>query len=214
MVVGQGDIEKTFAIHKDLLVKHSAFFASAFNNDNWKESNNGRMIMEEDASRVFDVFVRFIYLGKLFTMKTGERSESPDGFAGSDQEWARLEKCWVLGEKLLSPSFKDAVTDAAIAKCHESKQWPVDIHQVVYRSSAGPCGMRRLLVDIAVWKWSDCTMSSRPQHVDYMQFFFDVAVAMNQLKHNGVKGAPPFSKVDACFYHDHGDDTPCYKTMF
>jgi hypothetical protein len=57
-------------------------------------------------------------------------------------------------------------------------------------------------------------MSSFQQDNSHAQFFFDLAVAMNQVKKEGIRGVPPFSKENTCLYHDHGDNSPCYKTVF
>ena len=218
MIVGKGVLTKTFTIEKKILVKHSEFFASALNSNSdwdWKESHDNSFTMEDETPKYFKVFVQFLYTGKLFVVTDVEDSEeSNEDGARRTSELKYLENCWVLGETVLSTSFKDAITDALIARMKECGRFPITMHQAMYRNSGGSCGMRRLLVDVTVWKWPDYIMSSRSQHVDYMQFFFDVAVAMNQLKHKGLKGARPFSKEDTCLYHDHGDDTPCYKTMF
>jgi hypothetical protein len=30
----------------------------------------------------------------------------------------------------------------------------------------------------------------------------------------GLRGEVPYKNEDTCIYHDHGNKTPCYRTMF
>lgn len=211
MVVGSGISEKTFLVHKDLITKHSEYFVSALNGS-WKEGHENKVFLADDDPEAFEVFFQFTYIGKIYTIKDGDYKQSPR--EDIDKEWSRLQRCWSLGEKLLAPSFKDAITDTLISKLREKDHCPTNMHQPVYTESAGPCGMRKLLVDIAVWKWTNFTMSSREQDNKSAQFFFDVAIEMNKIKRTGLSGPAPFEKGETYRYHDHGDASACYKTMF
>ena len=215
MIVGKGVLTKTFTIEKEILVKHSEFFASAFNsNSDWKESHDNFITMEDETPKYFKVFVQFLYTGKLFVVADVEDNEkSNKDLAGLDQEWNHLEKCWVLGEKVLSTSFKDAIADALIAKMRAAGRFPITMHEAVYRNSGGSCDMRRLLVDIAVWSWKHDNMTSRKRDSDLVKFFYDVAVTLHSLKKLGGNKGAPYRKEASCTYHDHGA-APCYKTMF
>ena len=214
-MAGHGDHAETFAVHKDLLIKHSDFFASALNsNSNWAESSENRVMLRDDKPYVVGIFTQFLYTGKPFISKDDDVSEVDNADQYRDREWRRLSECWVFGEKILSSSFKDAIMDAILFKLRTGSGSPVSVHGYVYNRSAGVCGMRRLLVDLAVWKWTDDAMATQGRSSSQAQFFVDVAVALNKIKANGLHGEPPFTKGDSCSYHDHGDSSPCYKKLF
>ena len=48
------------------------------------------------------------------------------------------------------------------------------------------------------------------------EFLRDVAVALFKVKHlsEAQQAKSPISNKSGCFYHEHGADKPCYKTMF
>ena len=218
MTVGGGTTQETFAGHKNLLEKHSQFFASALNS-NWKEGNDNHVTLEDDLAEAFDTFLKFLYSGKIFSIKDGDSTRHPGETYSHDKEWERLAYCWMLGEKLLSSSFKDAITDTIICKMQDTKMqdtrsWPLDLHGTVYQGSAGDRGLRRLLVDVAVWEWSDSNIYDVVKKNNAPQFVGDLAIALSKFRKAGLHGDAPFSKKDTCLYHDHGDATPCYKTTF
>ena len=53
-----------------------------------------------------------------------------------------------------STSFKDAVVDAMIARIRHERIPPSYLHKQLYPRSARSSGIRRLMVDIAVYEWS------------------------------------------------------------
>lgn len=168
------------------------------------------MEIKDDTPEVFDVFFRFLYSGKIFTMKDGDLTVSDQG--NTDKEWPRLRDCWIMGEKLLSNSFKDAITDALIEKVSTDSKYPLSIHEGIFLESGGQVGMRKLLVDLATWYWTAESISR--SNGQGTEFFFQVALAMKKLRPTDLTGKAPFEKEDTCIYHDHGESSACYKTMF
>lgn len=214
MCVGDSDKfeKKTFVLHQELIVRHSQFCASALSKD-WRERKEGHIALETDDPEIFEVFRQFLYSGNIFSIKDGDLAESTGGSKKQDdQEWLRLGQCWILGDKLISTSFKDAVTDALIIKMRDSNYHPTQLYRAIYRESAGPCGMRKLMADIAAYEWDQETLSKCDRSSDLAEFFYDVMLAQ-KAKEDDEDSVAPVETGNTCDYHDHGD-LPCYKTMF
>lgn len=75
------------------------------------------------------------------------------------------------------------------------------------------------MIDFAVHIWeeeeiSDIDTDDKPEV--QAVFLRDVAVAFHKVKQlsKAEQLANPISSENGCFYHEHGADKPCYKTMF
>ena len=177
------------------------------------------MSLEEDNPESFEIFYNFLYTGQIFSAKEGDYRRSPDTSVSPpihyDSEWSRLYESWSLGQKLLSTTFKDAITDALPLKMVDARNWPLRMHETIYPCSSSTFAIRRLLVDVAIWKWTPEHMECSGVKESSAQFFFDVASAMKKLRVSGDKGDAPFQGQNICFYHEHeAQGMPCYKTMF
>ena len=172
--------------------------------------------MPHDDPDAFEIFFCFIYTGRIFCTWDDDFQVSNKfpGANGTDVEWQRLQNAWLIGDKLRSTSFKDAIVDAMIPKVMDTGASPVEMHQHLYPKSSAASPIRKLLVDIAICGWSGDTMQTRKQISASTTFFFDVAVAMDKIKVSGRQKEAPYSKENTCSYHEHGEHNPCYKTMF
>jgi hypothetical protein len=154
-----------------------------------------------------------LYTGKVYSAIEGEENKP-----GTDNVWIRLVNAWILGELLLSGSFKDAVSDAILNKL-KTGRYPTSIFCSAYKYGSANSAFRRLMVDIAVYHWNDDAMSKLHTERDQaaiVPFYQSIAVALLQWKQQPeiAKNADSPTKVEGtCFYHEHGDK-PCYKTMF
>ena len=200
-------------MHKKLLLQHSRYFSACLGKE-WREGKNNTVKMEEDDPEAFEVFNHFVYVGKIFTMKESDLSYDAEKNHSTDHEWDRLMRCWMLGDKLQSTTFKDAITDATTIKKLATRIQLVGVQAQIYENSAGLCGMRKLVVDFAVWEWDQKTISTYLSHTHPAQLLYDLAVALNKARISGIQGSAPFKQANTCYYHDHGDDSPCYKTLF
>ena len=164
----------------------------------------------------FEDFHSFLCAGKVISGETDESAELDEEKA--NEEWNRLVDSWVLGNVLLSGSFKDAVVDAMVHQVLMNSV-PFDIHTELYQNSSDSSPIRKLMVDFAVHLWdeeeiSDIDTDDKPEV--QAVFLRDVAVAFHKVKQlsKAEQLANPISSENGCFYHEHGADKPCYKTMF
>lgn len=214
VVVGSSKRQQTFYVHKSLLEKHSEYFASALGKD-WKEGPERCLLLADNDPDHFAIFTRFLYCGYIFTSHANDfQPKTEDRVTPHDYEWCRLFDAWKLGDMLLSTSFKDAIVDSVIEKMKSHGRYPLGLPASTYAHAQADCGMRRLCIDIVVWKFSNSELGQEPIHKDHVDFWFAVAVALHKVKRTGLTGESPFMSGDACIYHDHGTDGCCYRTMF
>lgn len=207
VVVGTEESARNFYTHENLISQHSEFFANALRTEGQEAEDTVRR--PDDDPECFEIFARFVYTGRIFCCVDGDTGDDI-----GDREWSRLAKCWILGDKLSSTTFKDAISDTICEKFRFTKCSPIDLHQPLYPSSASTAPIRRLLVDIAVWGWTAETYASRTMHESWNQFFKDLALRLCTVSEQERKDIPPFVN-QACKYHEHvAAETPCYRTMF
>ena len=151
---------------------------------------------------------------------SGEEDEDAE-FDGekATQGWHRLIDSWILGNVLLSGSFRDAVADAMVHTVLTSNT-PFDIHIDLYQNSSDSSPIRKLAVDITVHKWYEEDIADIDTEVKpkvQAEFLRDVAVAFHKVKQlsKAEQAKNPIELSEGgCHYHERGADKPCYKTMF
>lgn len=211
MVAGVGSEDSTsdFYIPEESLVRHSDFAAAALRND-WRESQQRVIRLPEASPDLFEIFAIFVSSGKIHSSKANEVI-TIDELNSKDEEWVRLRDSWMLGDVLQSISFKDAITDAIIQKIQESERSPAGMQRTVYARTVQDNGLRRLLVDIAPFRWKKETFKTRCNANGALEDFYRDVCARLIEKQNGE--TDPLENA-GCRYHDHGTEKPCYKTMF
>lgn len=199
-------------MHEDLLSRHSEFFKAALTRGKWKEQQDRLVSLPEHNVEAFNIFQHFLYTGSIFSAREGDVTKTD---TLRDREYSRFERCWKLGEQLMSTTFKDAITDALIAKVVSEDSYPAELYDSVYSALSSTSAIRKLFVDIAVWGWSHETVCAlRDAESKHVDFLCDVAIKLHWYKTWGSSEAPYLSE-DTCIYHEHvAENKPCYKTMF
>lgn len=207
IIVGKSKDARKFYIHQGLACQHSEFFTAKMRGVAQYETEP--MTLEEETPELFEMFARFLYSGKVYSRVEGDSSAAQ----GRCKEWLRIVQAWRLGDKLQSPSFKDAVVDTTCEKMVQDGRYPTKLYRHAYPHTSMDAPLRRLIVDIATWSWHADTFEETAFHGSWNQFFRDLALRQHEVGQNGQKGPAPF-KIPSCKYHEHGYDSPCYKTMF
>ena len=208
--------QQSFYVHTDLLQKFSQSFKPTLEDASSVDDKLQVISLRGHHPEIFQVFVHFLYTGLIFSSKEGDFKLDPTSSPSppTDAEWTRLMGAWVLGETLSATPFKDACVDALIVKMNETGKFPPNGYTIVYNHGTAHCGMHRLCVDVAVWRSNDAFLARCERDGKFGEYWFDVAVALKKARHDGRKGEASFTKDGTCYYHDHGDEEPCYKTMF
>lgn len=204
-------------MHKNLLIKHSDFFNIAVNG-RWKEGQDRVVLLEEDDPNAFEMFCAFLYTGQLFIMKPDDRCSQDATEAGGRYETKELERMvmiWILAEKLMSVSLKDAVVDMLVAFLVDEADYPTEMHVAVYPISSAKSAIRKLLVDIGIWSFGSGAIGEYGYDAGSAKYLFDMIVAKEELKDCIHHSQAPWQRGDICRYHEHvAEGKPCYKTMF
>lgn len=153
--VGVEPEQQTFAAHASFLSSRSRFFRTALSGDKWLEGRSRTVDLPEDIPRIFEMYLSYVYTGNIDTGRD-ELNEPSDMEADAyktsmQREYADLFQIYVLGEKLLDDSVKDASISAVFkraegryngCRCSPSAQHLAPVYEGTPIGS--PC--RRLLI--------------------------------------------------------------------
>ncbi|KAK1063220.1 hypothetical protein LTR74_009651 [Friedmanniomyces endolithicus] len=186
VVVGPDDKNETFYLHEELVTTHSDFFAAAMHKD-WKEGQDRVIQLPEDDPNYFKMFASFIYTGSAHSLEDGDH----DRENLRDWEYQCLALAWGLGNKLICIAFQDAIVDALINELMtEGPHYPLGLYRGVYTTTAGNCGLRRLVVDITVFIWPLGQLAKATAYSDCAEFYRDVAARLEGLNDEQRKRNP------------------------
>jgi hypothetical protein len=215
--VGSEKVEK-FLVRKDLAIHHSRVIEKALDPENdWKEAEENVVRLPEEMPEAFQAFLTFLETGvvHLDHFKSTDDDDAPmQETLDESAEWENIAEAWLLADRILSVSLKDALVDKVISMVRDHGKVPIALHPDIYRGSAFKSGTRTLLVDIAAYGWSSRTLADQPGDPECAEFFRDVGVeAMKRINYPAIV---PYNRKDVgCHYHDHfAEEKPCYKAMF
>lgn len=219
--VGAEEIEK-FVVRKDFATRHSSVIQKALDPENgWKEAKENIVRLPEESSEDFQVFVTFLNTGVIHINHfKGTDEGQAEGGDTSEEEWDSIAHAWLLGDRIHSTSFKDAIVDKVISLVRDHGKTPASMHRAICKGSVYKSGMRSLLADIAVHGWSKKMMVAQPDDPECAGFFKEIAAealerTMLARRDETLDIAPYIQLGIECHYHDHdGEGKSCYKTMF
>ncbi|KAK4547893.1 hypothetical protein LTR36_010612 [Oleoguttula mirabilis] len=212
IIVGTGADSKSFYVHEDLLQAHSDFFAAALHKG-WKEAEDRIVRLPTERPVHFGLFAHFVYFGKIYSAQMKPEGEGREARGTrATAELDMLHACWLMGDRLMAVAFKDAVVDTFIQTCTDDRRTPTSMHEAVYAGTAGPNGLRSLLVDYAVWKWKKGAIAEREVDELWVEFFRDFAIRICEVTEEEREGPAPYHQYD-CRYHEHAAASkPCYRS--
>lgn len=199
-----------FTIHKELACQESAFIKAALRHD-WQESKQGVIYLPDHDPEHFRLFQLWVYNRSIFSAKTGEA----DKIGGTEHEWDRLASAWALGSYLQAPDFRDAVVDAIIDKATTSTNCTQNMHEIIYPNSQANAPIRKLLADIASWRWDRFTLNGLKKEASWADFFYDLSGALIARRDSFEGFHAPLRLKHACSYHEHSPTgSTCHKTKY
>ena len=126
------------------------------------------------------------------------------------EELERLIDLWVLGDRLMSTSFKDAVMDHLTTLLHNEDFFEEKLHEKIYPRTAGRSALCSLAVDHAFANWTDDVLFETEMDESWNEFFRDFAI--RTVMGFPPKGEPIF-EASGCIYHEHRGEEVCYKEV-
>lgn len=100
-----GDKDELFSVHQSLIRTSSSFFEKALGGK-WKESVQRTVKLPDDDPDIFATYIHWIYFGTVHTVT--ELTAKP----AEDSEITSLVKAYIMGDKLLDPTFQIATINA------------------------------------------------------------------------------------------------------
>lgn len=213
--VGTEKRKQGLHVHKDLICARSPFFKAALTND-WKEAQEGTVVLAEDDYDIVTVYVQWLYRNKLF------HKEDKEVTAPYASEMDRLTSLYVFAEKIGDVDFMDTVVDAIIARVNSPYQgakgtcsagtYPAGFRVTfLYANSPETSPIRRLMVDYYVWYGKHDWPEMKDTSLVPKEFLRDLAVALMKARPTPA-GVPSVQRSDTCIYHQHTiKGTLCYK---
>lgn len=174
IVVGEGDTQTSFDVHKYLVTERSPFFKNAMSGD-WKEAKDRVVNFPEDDPATLQSDVHLLYTNQLAVIP----SPLPVKYDGSEETEA-LAKLYALAEKLQDVDTKNIVLKAMLLSSLQIRSITASCVvpglptvRIIYAGTPEGSPIRRLLVDIYTYRgrsaWlkgdspSDCKDFGRSQ---------------------------------------------------
>ncbi|KAJ4291018.1 hypothetical protein N0V90_010214 [Kalmusia sp. IMI 367209] len=176
VAVGESEKKHDFVVHEELICESSEFFRKAMSGS-WKESEDRVISLREDDPEIFGVYLQAVY-----KFKNGHIVIDNWDNHYSMVVWAQV---FVLAEKLMDIGTKNIVIKEFFHM--RDDLWEACITagraaQIIYDNTPGPCGLRQLFVDSAVYAYH-CPHSDTNDFLDAMknaprEFLQDLALAV------------------------------------
>lgn len=158
-----GTRDKTeFRVHEFIIKENSDFFRAALDKK-WKEGQSLTVKLPEDSPETFSAYVEWLYSTK-----------------DNEAEFVSLAEMYVLGEKIQSSTFCDAVIEEMLRACNASGVIPsINAVNALYSGTPPFSPARRFMADVWALKaepeWlKDGDYDEEP----HPEFVTDLAIAL------------------------------------
>ena len=188
-------------VHYDLLPEATKAYI--------EEQNAGQHIYQlpDDDIDTVQIYRSFLYNGHIYSIR--EASENRSGNSTQrvhvDGEWTKLAHCYIFAVTVHDEKFANACVTAIVEKMAAIDWYPTGIANEVYSFTNGGDNLRKLLVDVHVYKGLGQWV--RPPHDDAngpVEFLQDVisglAAVWSEVYEEDVM--MPWEE-NVCAYHSH-----------
>jgi hypothetical protein len=172
-LVGDGDKEQRFIVHKEFACHSSPTLAAAFNS-NFLEGRTRTYHFRDVTEVVIQFLVQWIYMQRLEIFQL-EAAGTYDC-----EECKSLFELWVLADQLLIPKLQNFILyrlkDIIIDK---HKLMPIDKFDYVYQNTAKESKIRLLFLHLSSF-WMDSAVFSRDSDQFPKEMLVEVATLLGQ----------------------------------
>ncbi|KAI5369602.1 hypothetical protein Slin15195_G004770 [Septoria linicola] len=104
--------------------------------------------------QLFALYRLYLYTGQVWSQWDGDTDVEDDGQRATheDCEWHRLMLLYVLAMTLRDETFANKIIDSIVEKVDETDRYPTDLATEVWESTSEGDRLRKLIVDLHVWK--------------------------------------------------------------
>ncbi|KAL5351655.1 hypothetical protein ACLOAV_003515 [Pseudogymnoascus australis] len=200
--VAVGPEGKWFGMHKDHLVNTSPYMKAAFMGK-FQEASMGVVTLKETSVETFGMFNEWLYTGVITSKYCVEKGLSiPDLLARDKPTFSELLDVWLLADYLLVPQLKNFIADYMVAKHKRRHAIPRQDFNYFYKNTQAGSPMRKLMVDICVWRFSGVSEGYRTSFdLIPREMAVDLLVALTRR----IEGLDrdPFTLGSAAYVHYH-----------
>ncbi|KAK4891882.1 hypothetical protein LTR27_009581 [Elasticomyces elasticus] len=183
-----------FVVHENAVRPVAEFVKMALTGE-WKEATERTIPLSEDEPAVFHVYQTWLYTRRIDT-------GSPD-----ESFYERLIKCYILGEKLLDTTFKDAIMDHILDRISSSQLFQSHLSSLVYKGTPEGSPLRRLMCELFAW----CGTSTWFDEGADGELLAELARLQAGFWSGQRPEQVPFLTADVCLYHGHAKGVWCYR---
>jgi BTB/POZ domain len=198
--VSVGPAKASFSVHKNLVCKISPFFRGACNSL-FKEALNDEIYLPEQDPEAFDIFLEWLYtrLIRFFPHPLNEQD-----IAENNAWWILVTQMYVLAQYLQITSFGNDVIDLigrSIAQEQVLRNPQSEAIDLLYNSTIGGCGLRRLYVALSVWRTNPDSFTNVKGWKAYLEgcpaeYSHDLVISLQRKNHQ--LDEDPFVNEQAC----------------
>jgi hypothetical protein len=188
---------KEYDVHKALITGRSEFFARALNGK-WKESDEATVTLPE-AEETFETYLELlytntlpledlisIYINKEQQVKKAEEDFQREINEAAGQEYKDMCTLYIFCNRVQDTTSKNLILTAMVEQINKRRAdgrrhhpGKVQINLVYDGTMPGDC-MRKLLVDIHVWRGSEFWFKGQNCDSYPAEFLWDYALRMRQ----------------------------------
>lgn len=147
VTIGQEEEKESFYVHEFAICDRSEFFRNAMKPE-WASARSDPRVIDlpDDDPAAFALYMSWMYTRHLPVL-------APESEPGSTEGCHTLAYAYVLGERLLDISFKNAIADAYVLYARGSapakRYYPGNEEiRIIYEGTRESSPIRKLLVDI------------------------------------------------------------------
>ncbi|KAJ8069682.1 hypothetical protein OCU04_000109 [Sclerotinia nivalis] len=175
-IIGTGDMQETFQIHKQVACQHSEVWDRAFNSA-FIEGQTQTYSIEDTNPEAFRLLMQWVYQEKFDHVDSEDFNccESMDEFFRCIFEYPLLLELWVLADKFLIRRLQNYTMNIMCRKQTVCKIDMLAMHYTyVYNNTAEDSALRRFVVAQSCWSkqkfcWTEdvfsCEMDNYPKEM-------------------------------------------------
>ncbi|KAF2704179.1 hypothetical protein K504DRAFT_159633 [Pleomassaria siparia CBS 279.74] len=110
LVVGEGDEQKNFTVHENIICARSSFFRTCMNGD-WKEFEDRVVKLPEDNPEAVELYIQSLYTGNI---------SQTEEISSSSHFYVTLGDAYVLADKFMDVYARNVVVEAIFNKVTKS----------------------------------------------------------------------------------------------
>ncbi|KAL8683128.1 MAG: hypothetical protein Q9224_006711, partial [Gallowayella concinna] len=185
-----------FHVHKGLLCYHSLVFRAMLEHE-WKEKQDGFILMKDEDHDTFGRFIFWLYYGTVVD-KDEDLSTIPV---------KKLVDCYFLADRRDVPAMQNHIIDTLVQKARAADGLFCFLQRHIWANTPEQSPLRRLMVDMMALRGNLSMIMKDEKDMDAFEKSFLVDLLITKYKNPNTITWDEFWKR-RCNYHTHNDRVP------